>query len=63
MKFVAGTHKQQVKHDDTFDQNNLLTRGQEIAVKVDEFTGGLCRVKTRSGVAAQLQWTPASFRS
>src|SRR5207244_3017600 len=36
MKFVAGTHKEQVKHEDTFDQNNLLTRGQEIAVKVDE---------------------------
>jgi ectoine hydroxylase-related dioxygenase (phytanoyl-CoA dioxygenase family) len=36
MKFVAGTHKQQVQHEDTFDQNNLLTRGQEIAVKVDE---------------------------
>lgn len=36
MKFIAGTHKQQVKHDDTFDRNNLLTRGQEIAVEVDE---------------------------
>jgi len=36
MKFVAGTHRQQVKHEDTFDQNNLLTRGQEIAVEVDE---------------------------
>jgi non-heme Fe2+,alpha-ketoglutarate-dependent halogenase len=36
MKFVAGTHQQQVKHADTFDQNNLLTRGQEIAVDVDE---------------------------
>ncbi|HEV7602187.1 MAG TPA: phytanoyl-CoA dioxygenase family protein, partial [Bradyrhizobium sp.] len=36
MKFIAGTHKQQVQHEDTFDQNNLLTRGQEIAVKVDE---------------------------
>jgi len=36
MKFVPGTHKQQVKHEDTFDQNNLLTRGQEIAVAVEE---------------------------
>jgi non-haem Fe2+, alpha-ketoglutarate-dependent halogenase len=36
MKFIAGTHKSQVKHEDTFDQNNLLTRGQEIAVEVDE---------------------------
>jgi len=32
----ARTHRQQVKHEDTFDQNNLLTRGQEIAVDVDE---------------------------
>jgi len=39
MKFVAGTHKQQVKHEDTFDQNNLLTRGQEIAVEVPEGEG------------------------
>ena len=36
MKFIAGTHQQQVQHADTFDQNNLLTRGQEIAVEVDE---------------------------
>jgi non-haem Fe2+, alpha-ketoglutarate-dependent halogenase len=36
MKFIAGTHRQQVQHTDTFDQNNLLTRGQEIAVEVDE---------------------------
>jgi non-haem Fe2+, alpha-ketoglutarate-dependent halogenase len=36
MKFVPGTHLKQVAHEDTFDQDNLLTRGQEIAVKVDE---------------------------
>jgi non-haem Fe2+, alpha-ketoglutarate-dependent halogenase len=36
MKFIAGTHREQVRHADTFDQNNLLTRGQEIAVEVDE---------------------------
>jgi non-haem Fe2+, alpha-ketoglutarate-dependent halogenase len=36
MKFVAGTHLKQVEHDDTFASHNLLTRGQEIAVKVDE---------------------------
>jgi len=36
MKFVAGTHLKQVAHEDTFERNNLLTRGQEIAVKVDE---------------------------
>lgn len=37
MRFVAGTHKHaQVAHRDTFDENNLLTRGQEIEVEVDE---------------------------
>jgi ectoine hydroxylase-related dioxygenase (phytanoyl-CoA dioxygenase family) len=36
MKFVPSTHLRQVEHEDTFDNNNLLTRGQEIAVKVDE---------------------------
>jgi len=37
MKFVPGSHKQNaVDHIDTFDENNLLTRGQEIAVDVDE---------------------------
>ena len=36
MKFIAGTHREQVRHADTFDRNNLLTRGQEIAVQVDE---------------------------
>lgn len=37
MKFVPGSHKNQiVPHVDTFDENNLLSRGQEIAVQVDE---------------------------
>ena len=36
MKFVAGTHADQVAHTDTFHKDNLLTRGQEIAVEVDE---------------------------
>ena len=36
IKFIAGTHRGQVRHEDTFDRNNLLTRGQEIAVEVDE---------------------------
>ncbi len=36
MKFVAGSHKQRiVPHVDTFDDDNLLSRGQEIAVEVD----------------------------
>jgi hypothetical protein len=37
MAFVPGTHtRDQIPHRDTFARNNLLTRGQEIAVDVDE---------------------------
>lgn len=37
MKFIPGTHTQEVvAHRDTFERDNLLTRGQEIAVEVDE---------------------------
>ena len=37
VKFVAGTHKLDiVKHRDTFDKDNLLSRGQEVAVDVNE---------------------------
>ena len=40
MQFVPGSHKKlQVPHEDTFDENNLLSRGQEIAVDVDEGEG------------------------
>ncbi|HUI98836.1 MAG TPA: phytanoyl-CoA dioxygenase family protein [Usitatibacter sp.] len=37
MKVVPGSHlESHIPHVDTFAQNNLLTRGQEIAVEVDE---------------------------
>ena len=37
MRFVPGSHKQSiVAHTDTFADDNLLSRGQEIAVEVDE---------------------------
>lgn len=37
MRFVPGSHTQEiVPHTDTFDPDNLLTRGQEIAVEVDD---------------------------
>ncbi len=36
MRVVPGTQRQQVAHEDTFAESNLLSRGQEIAVKVDE---------------------------
>ena len=37
MAFIPGTHTaDQIPHRDTFAKNNLLTRGQEVAVDVDE---------------------------
>jgi len=37
MQVIPGTHKlDQIQHRDTFAPDNLLTRGQEIAVTVDE---------------------------
>jgi ectoine hydroxylase-related dioxygenase (phytanoyl-CoA dioxygenase family) len=37
MRFVPGSHHQKLlPHRDTFDDNNLLSRGQEVAVEVDE---------------------------
>ncbi len=37
MKFIPGSHTGSiVEHKDTFDENNLLSRGQELAVEVDE---------------------------
>jgi len=35
MQVVPGTHHAQVKHEDRFDDANLLSRGQEVAVDVD----------------------------
>lgn len=37
MRFVPGSHKQQlIPHIDKFSEDNLLSRGQEVAVVVDE---------------------------
>jgi len=37
MAVIPGSHKSdQIAHRDTFDRHNLLTRGQEVAVAVDE---------------------------
>ncbi|HEX2543129.1 MAG TPA: phytanoyl-CoA dioxygenase family protein [Caldimonas sp.] len=38
MQVVPGTHLAQVPHEDRFDDANLLSRGQEVAVKVDPAT-------------------------
>jgi hypothetical protein len=35
MQVVPGTHHAQVPHEDRFDDANLLSRGQEVAVRVD----------------------------
>lgn len=46
MKFVPGSHKTQiVPHKDTFADDNLLSRGQEIAVDVDEENAVLVTLK------------------
>ncbi|MBH67002.1 MAG: phytanoyl-CoA dioxygenase [Rhodospirillaceae bacterium] len=40
MRFVPGSHtKSLVPHNDTFAEDNLLSRGQEIAVEVDDSDG------------------------
>jgi len=39
MRFVAGSHNQIVEHIDTNKPENLLTRGQEVAVTVDDSDG------------------------
>lgn len=36
MKVMPGTHGEQLGHKDTFNEHNLLSRGQEIQVEVDE---------------------------
>jgi len=36
MRVVPGTHLSKVPHTDTFAKDNLLSRGQEVAVQVDE---------------------------
>lgn len=36
MRVVPGSHRAQVEHRDTFDPNNMLSRGQEVAVEVRE---------------------------
>ena len=36
MRFIPGSHRARVEHEDTFAQDNLLSRGQEVTVEVDE---------------------------
>jgi ectoine hydroxylase-related dioxygenase (phytanoyl-CoA dioxygenase family) len=47
MRFVPGSHTNQiVPHVDTFDKNNLLSRGQEVAVEVNDGDGVNVVLKT-----------------
>lgn len=46
MKFIPGTHKSQAPHADTFHKDNLLSRGQEIAVEVNEDEAVYAELKT-----------------
>jgi hypothetical protein len=51
MRFVAGSHRvKAVPHVDSFAKDNLLTRGQEIAVEVDEASA--VNVLLRAGQAS-----------
>ncbi len=51
MRFVSGSHrKRDVPHVDSFAPDNLLTRGQEIAVEVDEASAA--NVLLRAGQAS-----------
>lgn len=46
MRFVAGSHNERIQpHVDSFDDGNLLSRGQEIAVDVDESAAALVELK------------------
>lgn len=36
MRMIPGSHKKLVPHADTFDEKNLLSRGQEVSVNVEE---------------------------
>lgn len=45
MKFLPGTQHEQVGHQDTFHKDNLLSRGQELAVEVDEAQSVLVELK------------------
>jgi len=47
MRVVPGTHHAQLKHEDRFDDANMLSRGQEIAVDVDP--GSVVNVELEPG--------------
>ena len=52
MRVIPGSHRAPVAHVDTFHPDNLLSRGQEITVEVDEATRGGHRAGGGGDVAA-----------
>ena len=52
MQVVPGTHRSQVPHEDRFDDANLLSRGQEVAVEGRSGDGRRRRAAARRDVAA-----------
>ena len=64
MKFILGSHKwDQINHTDTFDSNNLLTRGQEIDLQIDENEGVFAPLKARQISVHHIRAAPASSPS
>ena len=56
MKFIPRSHtKDQIPHRDTFAKNNLLTRGQEVAVEVDESKAVAITLEP-SGIVVTIPW-------
>ena len=52
MQVIPGSHRSQAAHVDTFHPDNLLSRGQEIAVEVDAAPGRRHRAGAGRDVAA-----------
>ena len=71
MQFMPGSHKvEQLPHVDTFHKDNLLSRGQEIAVEVDKskavgipLRAGKCRCITSSWCTAPNPTAPTTGAS
>ena len=66
MRVLPGSHRQELlPHDDIYDPDNMLTRGQEISVDVDEEAGeqdlalALAEIPTLAALEGA-QDTPAS---
>ena len=60
MQFLPGSHKvDQLPHVDTFHKDNLLSRGQEIAVEVDKSKGVGVPLKAGESRCTTSSWCTA----